>query len=296
VTPEVAEQLFRELKGATLPGTDTPVPFHYPSDGCAWRAHIMASLLTQKGYGSYKIFAVSGRRSLEPLSLNTKYAGDNALPNEIPRVGWWYHVAPTIEVITKPHTSVTKTMVLDPSMADRPLPIDEWLGMMTPDAFAMIREPQALQLTNASTGVPGKRNVAFSADRNAVNPEDAGRRNTSREAEKQYAEQEDRMRYYAKLAEHHEVAAKIRDSFSAPEGASSVLPILQTMHQQQPTFLARFFGRLGSINGSFPTLLDELYERLPHYWVLGVNEGHSAEARGLSLSRVRRPLSGKGRP
>jgi hypothetical protein len=131
VTPEGAALLFTELSRASFmasDGTQTPIPFHYPPDGCYARAYRMAQLLTEKGYASERVFAVSrtsaGRAGLR---VETPYAG-NVGAGQRAAVTWWYHVAPIIKV-RDPQRGLID-VVIDPSMMDGPATIDEWTGRM----------------------------------------------------------------------------------------------------------------------------------------------------------------------
>jgi len=270
-----AVRLHRELTGASLPGTNTPIPFHYPPDGCYARAHIMSSLLTQKGYASQKVFAVSqksrpgGGPAGGGLNVQSPFAAD-AQPGAGPNVNWWYHVAPIIQV-RMPVTNQITEMVIDPSIFNGPVPVGAWTGSMSPEKFeripdgglqAVLANPGA----NANNGFPVDRPMTFTADRNAMFPADAAHANTADQANQQYAMLAQRMQYYAWLSGWHQLAADLRTALAQiPPNNALVLQKVQQAHAINPGNLAFFFGpRTAQYpDGHFPNLLTELRAKLP---------------------------------
>jgi hypothetical protein len=89
------------------------IPFNWPRDGCYARAHEMRKLMTAKGIESRKVFnyAPAGTR----LEVKGTSIGD---------VTWGYHVAPIIAV--KGSDGVTRDMVIDPSLGNKLVTVDEW--------------------------------------------------------------------------------------------------------------------------------------------------------------------------
>lgn len=86
------------------------VPFEYKYDGCFARAHIMA-------------------RRFENMGMTVKKAwirGDLRIPNT--DIRWGYHVAPLIEA--KDSKGNIVQYVLDPSVTDKAVTLDEWAAMM----------------------------------------------------------------------------------------------------------------------------------------------------------------------
>lgn len=84
----------------------------YPDDGCFARAAVANRVAFHKLYPvPKKVFAFG----------NLRVATSNSPRG---RVGWWYHVAPVVQV------GDTK-FVIDPAIeSSRPLTLDEWLGRM----------------------------------------------------------------------------------------------------------------------------------------------------------------------
>lgn len=91
---------------------DHCIPFQYVVDGCYARAHKMRQILLNKYHVSCeKVFSFEG-----PTGSLAVDAGDCC-------VFWWYHVAPLVTVST---VYGPKKYVMDPSMFDHPVTIDEW--------------------------------------------------------------------------------------------------------------------------------------------------------------------------
>ncbi len=105
VTEERVDELFKKIK------TDDQIPWAYAEDGCYARAQRICQLLDKEGVSSAKIFAEGN------LQANSAYANPG-------KAKWWYHVAPIVLVMDKDGKKRLK--VLDPSVADRPLDIQEW--------------------------------------------------------------------------------------------------------------------------------------------------------------------------
>jgi hypothetical protein len=92
------------------------IAFQFPVDGCYARAHLMVQRMQQLGADPGKVWTFAGGPS-DPLWVNT--------PNHPAGVvEWGYHVAPTIPV--QQANGTVQDMVVDPSMFDRPVSIDEW--------------------------------------------------------------------------------------------------------------------------------------------------------------------------
>lgn len=108
-------EMIRDLRFLTLahaPDFPRRISWLYPKDGCYARA----SMMNRKAFRMFvpipkKVFAFG----------NLKVETPNAVRGV---VGWWYHVAPVVEV-------QGKKFVLDPSIEySRPLPLREWLDRM----------------------------------------------------------------------------------------------------------------------------------------------------------------------
>jgi hypothetical protein len=90
------------------------IAFGYPADGCYARAHLMVQRMQQMGLTPGKVWSFANP---DALHANTPNHPDGY-------VNWGYHVAPTVPV-QQPDGTV-QDMVVDPSMFDRPVTIDEW--------------------------------------------------------------------------------------------------------------------------------------------------------------------------
>lgn len=70
MTPAQATTIFGELAAMTLWTTTferSPIPFHYPPDGCYARAQLMADRLTELGFASEKVFAIARTPAGAPI-------------------------------------------------------------------------------------------------------------------------------------------------------------------------------------------------------------------------------------
>jgi uncharacterized Zn-binding protein involved in type VI secretion len=92
------------------------IAFKFPVDGCYARAHLMDQRMQKLGANPGKVWTFASNAS-DPLWVNTPNHPDG-------KVEWGYHVAPTIPVQQADGT--VKDMVIDPSMFDRPVTVDEW--------------------------------------------------------------------------------------------------------------------------------------------------------------------------
>jgi hypothetical protein len=116
-------QIFEVVRTATFTppgGSPTPIPYRYPKDGCFARAQVMATLLKQAGYTVDKQWAICAGG----LTAKTPHGGDQPGYGEPLQVGWWYHVAP----IVYGQMDAPVPFVLDPSTADKPVPIGDWVA------------------------------------------------------------------------------------------------------------------------------------------------------------------------
>jgi uncharacterized Zn-binding protein involved in type VI secretion len=108
ITPEAAAALFALL------AAQGDIAFGFPVDGCYSRAHLMVQRMQQMGLTPGKVWSFANP---DALRANTPNHPDGY-------VEWGYHVAPTVPVV-QPDGSV-QDMVMDPSMFDRPVSVDEW--------------------------------------------------------------------------------------------------------------------------------------------------------------------------
>jgi len=113
VTEAQATQLFNDMAATSCdPFTVPPpcIPFLYPDDGCYARAHEMIRLMRLQGIEGEKIWIFG---NLQPATSNHPDCG----------VGWWYHVAPTLQVNTP---AGIEKRVIDPSLMSAPATADAW--------------------------------------------------------------------------------------------------------------------------------------------------------------------------
>ncbi|MBL8473763.1 MAG: hypothetical protein KF778_06210 [Rhodocyclaceae bacterium] len=107
----------------------TDVPFDYPPDCCYARARVMSDMMEKEGYASRKLWYEG---YLEPNRADgTRVAFPDANGNSAP-VTWHYHVAPIVQV--EQSNGKVEERVLDPSLSDKPLSMDEWKARCGPHA------------------------------------------------------------------------------------------------------------------------------------------------------------------
>ncbi|MDD5313551.1 MAG: protein-glutamine glutaminase family protein [Dehalococcoidia bacterium] len=114
VTPQRAHDLFN-MMNATSCDSCAPVtpciPFKFPTNGCHARAYEMCYLMMAQGEAPRKVYIYNG------LVVATSNDPDC-------QVGWWYHVAPTLDV--QVDSSTVEKWVIDPSVCDGPVTVNEW--------------------------------------------------------------------------------------------------------------------------------------------------------------------------
>lgn len=86
------------------------IPFEYKYDGCYARAHIMARRFEKMGIAAQKVWI----------------KGDLYVPGT--DIQWNYHVAPVVEV--KDAKGKIVKYVIDPSLTDKAVTVDEWVATM----------------------------------------------------------------------------------------------------------------------------------------------------------------------
>jgi|SRR5581483_236343 len=114
ITQAQADAQFKRMAA-----TADSIPFDYPNDCCYSRAHEMCRMMEEQGIDCGKVWNYQnpGPPPGPPLVANT--------PNSpTGNVVWRYHVAPTVNV--KGDDGVVRTEVIDPSMFDHPVSVDEW--------------------------------------------------------------------------------------------------------------------------------------------------------------------------
>jgi hypothetical protein len=110
VSPERAAELFDDLKNA-------PIPHDFIDEGCLHRAHTEAKMLEDAGVFSEKIFLVPDASDLRINSQKHPLGFTLAM----------FHVAPTLFV---DGPNGPERRVLDPSLGDGPLTVEEWSSKM----------------------------------------------------------------------------------------------------------------------------------------------------------------------
>ena len=242
-----ATRLFSALGRSTFLtslGSEAPVPFHYPPDGCHDRAHVMATILTQMGYASEKIFAVSRTSSGRAgLHVATEYAED-VPPRAQPTVTWWYHVAPVIRVRASAQGQITE-MVLDPSMRDRPVPINEWTGQMSSDIFPCLTLSQLASELQTHPGYRGM-TVTYTASRHTYYPIETGEPPaTPQQAESLHQRNRPTLTRYEMMAPVHDLAAAIRRALRrTPVNAIGIVNAIKAAQPVARTDLWTLFPNL----------------------------------------------------
>jgi hypothetical protein len=110
-----ANSLFQDL------ASQPQIPFDYPDDCCYSRAHEMCRIMRERGIQCRKIWNYAHDFSTGGASLRAD------TPNHPSgHVSWRYHVAPVVKV--RGNDGVVRDMVMDPSLFDRPVTVDEWIA------------------------------------------------------------------------------------------------------------------------------------------------------------------------
>lgn len=109
VTPCEVQKYFAEVAAAP------DIPYQYPEDGCYARAHAMSRILEREDVITGKVF-VEGNLRVETKNSPKGY------------VEWWYHVAPVLLV---DRDGTPEVDVLDPSIFDHAVPVNDWLEIQT---------------------------------------------------------------------------------------------------------------------------------------------------------------------
>jgi hypothetical protein len=106
---EAAGTLFTDMRGADI-------PFDFAKSYCSARAHEMRRLMAAQGVECRKVFFHAAK--------------DYSIRVQHPAMGtilWSYHVAPTVAVQTP---GGVVRMVIDPSLFEGPVTIEEWRAVM----------------------------------------------------------------------------------------------------------------------------------------------------------------------
>lgn len=102
----------------------TDIPFDYPPDCCYARARVMCDMMEREGFESEKLWSEGNLAAKKPNGALVTFPDSNGNPQA---VRWHYHVAPLVNV-QQADGSVEKR-ILDPSLSNKPLTIDEWKAL-----------------------------------------------------------------------------------------------------------------------------------------------------------------------
>lgn len=120
------------------------IPFQFPDDGCYARAHFMAYRIAER-YGINindvdKVFIYGNLEAQTSFIYDQVTIGGTTDTSSTAdgTVNWGWHVAPIINVR---QGDINVPMVIDPSLSNRPLTIEQWKTIMNdPDAITEITD------------------------------------------------------------------------------------------------------------------------------------------------------------
>ena len=107
ITMDRASELFKKAQKMD------DIAWKYKPDGCYARAHLMARRFEEEGVRVDKVWI----------------KGDLYVPGTEPLIQWNFHVAPIVYV--KNAKGETQKMVIDPSLFDKPVTVEEWDNKMS---------------------------------------------------------------------------------------------------------------------------------------------------------------------
>lgn len=113
VSSEKVQQVFNWL------ANQRDIAYRFPGDGCYARAHLMIRRLKARGFRPYKVWSFANGGELLHVRTSNHPRG---------YVEWKYHVAPVLRV--RLASGKQLWYVLDPSLFNRPVPIQTWKLMM----------------------------------------------------------------------------------------------------------------------------------------------------------------------
>jgi hypothetical protein len=119
ITPQRAQEVFDKLKARK------DIPFDYPPDCCYARASEMCDTMAGMGVPSRKVWTYGELHPTKPDGAPVRFPPKPAGQE----VAWGYHVAPIVDVV-QPDGSC-RPMVMDPSLTNGPVTIDEWNRIMS---------------------------------------------------------------------------------------------------------------------------------------------------------------------
>lgn len=115
---------------------DKEIPFEYIINGCYARAHLMCDQMHKDNINTAKMFVMIDHPETDALTAHNKYMDAT----------WHhFHVAPLVFAVDEQSHQV-QPFIMDPSMADHPLPPQEWIHKMwdgkAPIHFDITRDEQ----------------------------------------------------------------------------------------------------------------------------------------------------------
>lgn len=253
-----ANRIFNEMKNLTFLNAQdqaTPVPFHYPPDGCYARAELMAARLTALGYASRRQFAMSRRPGLAVVS---DYSVDTASAGQTPTTRWRYHVAPIIKVEQANQDIIE--MVIDPSIASGPLSVPDWIALMSSDTFTVRSLDEVRSRVGSGSG--HEDNTTFSTSRASVGPNDLDQQSRLKTDQQRIDDARATLSNYANYAPAHELAQIIRTEMRGSTiNVARILAHIQSMATVSRTYFKDHFPNLRSslnsrLNASQRTTVD----------------------------------------
>lgn len=104
------------------------IPYDFPQSYCSARAHEMRRLMALQGIECRKVFFYATVGD----SIRAEHPVHGAIT-------WSYHVAPTVAVQTP--EGVVVRMVVDPSLFDGPVTIEQWTAVMSCHSAQLVETP-----------------------------------------------------------------------------------------------------------------------------------------------------------
>ncbi|MEO3811752.1 protein-glutamine glutaminase family protein [Sphaerisporangium sp. B11E5] len=263
-TMEERDELFAALRAARFTpqgGQPLPIPYRYPADGCFARAEIMARMLADSGYKADKIFAIAAGDN--GLRLNTSHGGDQPGYGDRLQVQWWYHVAPILyepSATTKP-----EAVVMDPSVADTPVTVADWVGRMStrPSAQEVAYEDLRKEL-RASHAYPTDRTLVVRAGRTVYAPPSAADPDTTVVAVPADVPQE--LARTAALVPAHDVVAALDQFFRVCFDTWTTNETTRNKAVPYPAYPTEFAAVRGMILALTPQLRLYIRTRFPKFF------------------------------
>jgi hypothetical protein len=131
--PELTQAQAQEM--FDLLASESHIPFDYPVDCCYTRAHEMCRIMQANGVSCQKYWFFDEHWGTPAVRSTLDPTDASGAPVTFPDpsgthrpVEWVYHVAPLVKV--RDATGVVEDRIMDPSITDGPVSIDEWRTIM----------------------------------------------------------------------------------------------------------------------------------------------------------------------